>query len=133
MEEVECSRSVFVSPLPYSLSCRSPAASRSPSAGAAGAAGVMYHEGRLVDKVNAPIDRAYDAALSTLAAKKLAVSSKSADIASAHIKSKYADGKELWIDIEAITSEVCEIKIRVGITGDQDRAIDLLEGIKSRL
>ncbi len=101
--------------------------------GAAGAAGVMYHEGRLVDKVNAPIDRAYDAALSTLAAKKLAVSSKSADIASAHIKSKYADGKELWIDIEAITSEVCEIKIRVGITGDQDRAIDLLEGIKSRL
>ncbi len=101
--------------------------------GAAGAAGVMYHEGRLVDKVNAPIDRAYDAALSTLAAKKLAVSSKSADIASAHIKSKYADGKELWIDIEAITSEVCEIKIRVGITGDQDRAIDLLDGIKSRL
>ncbi len=101
--------------------------------GAAGAAGVMYHEGRLVDKVNAPIDRAYAAALSTLAAKKLAVSSKSADIASAHIKSKYADGKEIWIDIEAITSEVCEIKIRVGITGDQDRAIDLLEGIKSRL
>lgn len=101
--------------------------------GAAGAAGVMYHEGRLVDKVNAPLEDAYRASLATLEAKKLIVSSKSADIANAHIKSKYADDKEIWIDIEAITSEVCEIKIRVGAFGDQDRSIDLLEGIKSRL
>lgn len=101
--------------------------------GAAGAAGVMYVKGRVVDKVNAPIDRVYNASLAMLASKKLPVSSKQADVASAHIKSKYADDKEIWIDIEAITSEVCEIKIRVGVTGDQDRSIDLLEGIKSRL
>jgi len=101
--------------------------------GAAGAAGVMYHEGRLVDKVNAPLEKAYSASLATLESKKLIVTSKSADIADAHIKSKYADDKEIWIDIEAITSEVCEIKIRVGAFGDQDRSIDLLEGIKSRL
>jgi len=101
--------------------------------GAAGAAGVMYVKGRVVDKVNAPIDRVYNASLAMLESKKLAVSYKQADVASAHIKSKYADDKEIWIDIEAITSEVCEIKIRVGVTGDQDRSIDLLEGIKSRL
>lgn len=101
--------------------------------GAAGAAGVMYHEGRLVDKVNAPLERAYSASLATLEAKKLIVTSKSADIANAHIKSRYADDKEIWIDIEAITSGVCEIKIRVGVMGDQDRSIDLLEGIKARL
>lgn len=101
--------------------------------GAAGAAGVMYHEGRLVDKVNAPLEKAYSASLATLEAKKLIVTSKSADIANAHIKSKYADDKEIWIDIEGITTEVCEIKIRVGVMGDQDRSIDLLEGIKSRL
>lgn len=101
--------------------------------GAAGAAGVMYHEGRLVDKVNAPLEKAYNASLAMLDSKKLVVTSKSADIANAHIKSKYADDKEIWIDIEAITSEVCEIKIRVGVFGDQDRSIDLLEGIKARL
>jgi hypothetical protein len=101
--------------------------------GAAGAAGVMYHEGRLVDKVNAPLEKAYNASLATLESKKLIVSSKSADVASAHIKSKFANDKEIWIDIEAITSEVCEIKIRVGVMGDQDRSIELLEGIKARL
>ena len=101
--------------------------------GAAGAAGVMYVKGRVVDKVNAPIERAYGASLAMLDSKKLPVISKQADVAAAHIKSKYADDKEIWIDIEAITSEVCEIKIRVGVTGDQDRSIDLLEGIKSRL
>ncbi len=101
--------------------------------GAAGAAGVMYHEGRLVDKVNAPLQKAYTASLATLESKKLIVISKSADVANAHIKSKYADDKEIWIDIEGITSEVCEIKIRVGVMGDQDRSIELLEGIKSRL
>lgn len=101
--------------------------------GAAGAAGVMYVKGRVVDKVNAPIERVYNASLAMLESKKLAVTSKQADVAAAHIKSKYADDKEIWIDIEAITSEVCEIKIRVGVTGDQDRSIDLLDGIKSRL
>ena len=101
--------------------------------GAAGAGGVMYVKGRVVDKVNAPIEKAYNASLSMLAAKKLPVKSKSADVAAAHVTSKYADDKEIWIDIEAVTSEVCEIKIRVGALGDQDRAIDLLDGIKSRL
>ena len=101
--------------------------------GAAGAGGVMYVKGRVVDKVNAPIEKAYNASLAMLASKKLPVNSKSADVAAAHIKSKYADDKEIWIDIEAITSEVCEIKVRVGVMGDQDRSIDLIEGIKARL
>jgi hypothetical protein len=101
--------------------------------GAAGAGGVIYVKGQIKDTVNAPIERTYKACQATLDSKKLVILSKSADVASAHIKSKYSDGKEIWIDLEAITSEVCEIRIRVGALGDQDRSIDLLEGIKSRL
>lgn len=100
---------------------------------AGGAAGVVHVKGRLVDKINAPVERVYNASLSMLAAKGLPVIEQRADVASARIKSEYKDDKDIWIEIEAITSEVCEIRIRVGLTGDQDRSIDLLEGIKSRL
>ena len=101
--------------------------------GAAGAAGAIYVKGQLKDHLNAPVERAYKASVATLDAKKIAITSKSADSSSAHIKAKYADGKEIWIDLDEVTSAVCDIHIRVGLTGDQDRSIDLLDGIKSKL
>jgi len=100
---------------------------------AGGAAGAVYVKGRLVDKVDAPVERAYNATLSMLGSKGLPVLEKRADIASAFIRSEYKDDKDIRIEIEAVTSEVCEIKIRVGLTGEHSRSLDLMNGIKARL
>lgn len=102
--------------------------------GAAGsAAGVVYVKGRLVDRLNAPVERVYNATLDMLNAKGLTIKSHDADVASAEVRSEFGNGDEIRITIDSITSEVSEIKIRVGLTGDQRRSIDLLEGIKARL
>jgi hypothetical protein len=100
---------------------------------AGGAAGVVYVKGRLVDKVNAPVERVYNATLAMLNAKGLPIREKRVDISSANVRSEYANDDDIRIEIDAITSEVSEIRIRVGLTGDQDRSLDLLEGIKARL
>jgi hypothetical protein len=102
--------------------------------GAAGsAAGVVYVKGRLVDKVDAPVERVYNATLATLGSKGLPIKEKELNIDSANIRSEYKDDEDIRIEIEAITSQVSEIRIRVGLTGDQGRSIDLLDGIKGRL
>jgi hypothetical protein len=100
---------------------------------AGGAAGAVYVKGRVVDKVDAPVERVYNATLSMLGSKDLPVLEKRVDIASANVRSEYSNDDDIRIEIEAITSEVSEIRVRVGLTGDQDRSLDLLEGIKSRL
>ncbi len=102
--------------------------------GAAGsAAGVVYVKGRLQDNLDASVQRVYNASLAMLAAKGLPVREKEVDAGSAWIRSEYKDGEDIRIDIDAVTSEVSEIRIRVGLTGDQGRSIDLLDGIKARL
>ncbi len=100
---------------------------------AGGAAGAVYVKGRLVDKVDAPVERAYNATLAMLGSKGLPVLEKRADVASAFVRSEYKDDKDIRIEIEAITSEVCEIRVRVGLTGDHSRSLDLMNGIRSRL
>jgi len=103
--------------------------------GAAGgaAAGAVYVKGRLVEKVDAPLERAYNATLATLASKGLPVIEQRADVASAFVRSEYKDDKDIRIEIEAITSEVCEIRIRVGLTGEHTRSLELMNAIKARL
>jgi hypothetical protein len=100
---------------------------------AGGAAGAVYVKGRLVETVDAPVERVYNATLAMLDAKGLPTLEHKADIASANVRSEYTDDEDIRIEIEGITSEVSEIRIRVGLTGDHDRSVDLLEGIKSRL
>lgn len=102
--------------------------------GAAGsAAGVVYVKGRLQDNLNAPVERVYNASLAMLNAKGLPIREQRADVGSANIRSKYGGGDDIRIEIKAITSEVSQIRIRVGLTGDHNRSLDLLDGIKARL
>ena len=100
---------------------------------AGGAAGAVYVKGRLTEKVDAPVERAYNATLGMLAAKGLPVLEQRADVASAFVRSEYKDDKDIRIEIDAITSEVSEIRIRVGVTGEHTRSLELMNAIKARL
>lgn len=100
---------------------------------AGGAAGAVYAKGRLVDQLDANVERSYNAALAALRDRDLVIKEDRADVSSAFIRSEYLDGEEIRISLDAITSNVTEIKIRVGLTGNSSRSIMLLEEIKARL
>lgn len=49
------------------------------------------------------------------------------------IRSKYADGREVWIDMRPLTETNSKIDIRVGAKGDRAASIKILERIKEYL
>lgn len=99
---------------------------------AAAAGGVEYAEGRSSSTLDAPVERVYNASLSALDAQKLPIKHKDLDGDKADINSEYPGGDEIRIDIEAKSSEISVLHVRVGLTGNRDRESELLEAIRKR-
>jgi len=97
--------------------------------GAAGAGTVVYIKGQLNEDINAPAPKVYDASISALKDLNLPIIEKRHDSLSAKIKSEFADGSAVWIDIESLSFQSCKITIRVGIMGDEYKSRQILEGI----
>jgi len=95
-----------------------------------GVAGAVYYEGRLEQTLNADVAKCHRAAEQTLADLKLRVIENRVDAVTAHLESRYADSKRVWIDMEAVGSGSTKVTVRVGVVGDKDRSLAILDGIK---
>jgi|WetSurMetagenome_2_1015567.scaffolds.fasta_scaffold00023_85 hypothetical protein len=98
-----------------------------------GAGTVIYIKGSLEQQMNASVKQVYSATLAALNKMGLPVVERQRDEASASIKSRFADGTHIWINISAITNSVCELKIRVGTFGDEQKSRMILDEIQKRL
>lgn len=99
----------------------------------AGAGGVVYYKGNLKETLPHSSSDVFAASLGALNDEALTVVNQEQDPYRGEIRSEYPDGKKIWIDIRAIGHETTEIKIRVGITGDQKRANALLVRVREHL
>src|SRR3990172_8145128 len=72
--------------------------------GAVGSASVVYVNGQLSDIIDAPVPNVYEASISTLKELGLSIIEDRHDTLSARIKSKFADGEDVWVAIESITT-----------------------------
>jgi hypothetical protein len=99
-------------------------------AGAAvGAGTVVYIKGNLEETINASVNKTHFAALAALKEMGMPIWKDNHDQMSANMKSRFADGKHVWVDIEAITDSSCKLQIRVGTFGDEYRSRQILEAI----
>jgi len=94
--------------------------------GAAGAGAVVYVKGELQEDINASATRVHRATVVALKQLDLPLIENAHDKMSSKIKSRFADGDDVWIDIEAVTSESSKITIRVGIMGNENKARTIL-------
>jgi hypothetical protein len=101
--------------------------------GAAGAGSVVYVKGQLKEDRAACVPRVHDASISTLKELNLPIIEDNHDKLSARIKSRFADGSDVWIEIESVTAESSKITIRVGILGDEHKSRQILDGIHKHL
>jgi uncharacterized protein YceK len=101
--------------------------------GAAGAGTVVYVKGQLNEDMNAPVSNVYDASLAALKELDLPIIEDNHDTLSAKIKSKFADGDDVWIQIESLSAESSKITIRVGIMGDEYKSRKIINAIHSHL
>ena len=104
-------------------------------AGAAGGAGTaVWLSGKLEQQFNAPYDRTVKASKRALKSLKLEITKESKEEKITQLRSKYIDGKEIWIDIRKITEDSIRVDVRVGaVHPDEAAAEKILNKIKSYL
>lgn len=100
---------------------------------AGGTAGTVYVMGKLKEQVNVPVPKAHQATLAGLKDLGLLIREDRGDKLTAYVKSEFADGTTVWIDIENVSDSGSRIEIRVGLTGDEARSRKILEAIKKHL
>lgn len=101
--------------------------------GAAGAGSAVYIKGQLKEDLSVSVATAHTASIAALKELNLPIIEDSFDKLTAKTKSRFADGSDVWIDIEYITLESSRVTIRVGILGDEPKARQILDAIQKHL
>ncbi len=101
-------------------------------AGAAGGAGTaVWLEGKLTQEFHASYQQTIDATKRSLSALRLDLVKETKDAAVTQLKSKYTDGKEIWIDIRKISDNSTKVEVRVGaVHPDKEAADKILKKIQ---
>ena len=100
---------------------------------AAGAGGVVFIKGNLEQNLDNPVKDIYNASLQTLSKMKIEVFKKDLTEHMAMIYARGVDEKRVKIVIQSLTERAANVKIRVGIVGDEARSVEILEEIKKAL
>lgn len=102
---------------------------------AVGAGGFAFIKGNLEQNLDNPVKEIYNSSLKVLNKLKINVYKKTLE-AHQGIIYGYMEGQNkarVKITIQALTEKASNIKIRVGIVGDESRSIEILEAIKKAL
>ena len=99
----------------------------------AGASTVAYIDGSVKDNVDASLESVHSAALKACEELQYKVTSESKDAKTVEIIARTGKDEKIKIDLAFLTEKATEVKIRVGVFGDEALSIDLLEAIKKSL
>lgn len=103
------------------------------AAGAVGAGAVAYVRGELESSVEADLDAAYAAAQRALEKLEFARIEQRKSGLDAQLVHRTALDKRVEIKLKKITDRLTKIEIRVGIVGDQELSLTLLDKIRAEL
>lgn len=101
-------------------------------AGAAGAAGYAYLNGELEKSYPVSVGQAWPAVTTAVEELGMPVVKQSVDDLGGRLETVTADGKKVVIKLEARPT-VTTIKVRVGLFGDKNRSIMILDRIDQKL
>lgn len=100
---------------------------------AAGAGGVIWVKGKTVERFPAPVRDVRGAVRAALDDLELVATVDEGDALSARLEAEFADGKHVWIDLEAASATETSVAVRVGIAGEQERSRAVLAAIRGHL
>ena len=99
----------------------------------AGAGTAIFINGRLEEELIYPVQEVATATRLALEDMGLPILENEVDVQTAKIRSEYADGKKVWIDIKKQTDQSSHISVRVSTLGDRTRSADILNRIMQKL
>ena len=98
-------------------------------AGAVGGVGTaVWLSDKLVQDVNAPFERSIKAAKAAFAKLNMSITKETSDDNVSQLISEYY-GKKVWVDVHKVSSSESRIEVRVGLTGDEQAAREILNKI----
>ena len=100
--------------------------------GAAGAGAVAYVGGELKSTEEVAMNRAWEAASKAMDDLEFAVTSKEKDAFLGQLIARGAGDKKIRVKVKKQSDTVTEIRIRVGIFGDESMSRQILDRIKKR-
>lgn len=101
--------------------------------GGTGAGTVAYAKGRLKSTEEASLDKTWEAAQKAMDDLEFVATSKQKDALSAKLIARGANDKKVEIDLTKVSENSTEIKIRVGIFGDESASRLILDKLKKHL
>lgn len=101
--------------------------------GAAGGFSVAYVAGELQAEEEVSIDEAYMAAQRALEGLELTVTTREKDAMTAKVIAVGAEDKQITVRLERKANLITTVKIRVGMLGDQQYSLLILDRIESQL
>lgn len=100
------------------------------AAGAGGAGTAVWLSGKLSEEFHYPYERVINASKKALSSLRFELVKETKETNITQLKSKYTDGKEIWIDIRKITENSSKVEVRVGaVSPDKDAADNILKRI----
>lgn len=103
------------------------------AAGAAGAAAVAWVRGELQTTLPANLDRSFGATKEAIKDLQFVKVSERKDALLGVLVARNAADKKIEIRLENMASNVTKVGIRVGVVGDQELSLAILEKIKANL
>lgn len=100
---------------------------------AAGVGGYKYYHGDLIVLYQAQYIETWDATLKALEGMDIQIRSQKHDLTAGRIGAKRMDKKDIIIKVKYKSSKETEVKIRVGLFGDQDASMAIKERIRKEL
>lgn len=101
--------------------------------GGAGAGTVAYLKGELKSTEEASIDKTWQAAQETMNDLEFVITSKEKDTFSAKLIAYRANDKKVEMYLQKASERTTEVKIRVGVFGDESLSRIILESLKKHL
>lgn len=99
----------------------------------AGGGTVAYLDGSMGAHLDHPFESVFDASLKAMEDLKYTTTSQTADARNAEIIARNAKDDKIKIEIEYVSEKSSKVEIRVGVFGDQELSMQILDQIKKNL
>ncbi|WP_035244351.1 DUF3568 family protein [Desulfonatronovibrio hydrogenovorans] len=101
--------------------------------GAAGGGTAIYFKGRLQENISRNMHQVHEASLAALQTMEMAVLEQDKKVDSTSIRAQYPDGTNVWINTKYLSTNTTQVRIRVGVLGDEPRSRRIWEEIRRHL
>ena len=84
----------------------------------------VWLSGKLTQEFHAPYNQTINASEEALKSFKLEITKETKEENVTQLRSKYSDGREIWIDIRKVTKDSTKVEVRVGAINPNKWAAD---------